>query len=451
MPSAWLRIGMERGANQQHPDDGEHDPTRHDAEAAQTHRPPTLGGAHAPEVEIFLEAAPPSSRDLADAGARDPAQADDAEEPRTERLREQPRGPVVGLGDVRQRAREVPERGDEETRVGERARGETEALREATGRVALAERIEDRRGSRPTARSPRARRRRRPSRGAAEGLMPDHLDGAGLRHRCAVRAERQLQREHTGHKVDDAAHDETEAREAARSTGSRRAMLVDPPRAMGSAGRGGQGRSGTAGSTSVRSPLGRRWSGVAAATGVSGRHRLMGEEARLSPSVEMDGEREPQAAQQIGAHHVAEPVLALVDARKPHEEDEHGRRATSSVCAAPRWLEQGVDEECEEPAEGRELEHVSARKARRGQLAEHVDQVRARPRSIDHELDERTDADTACRKQRDRPPPIGGLPMNSNTTMRTASHVDLWHEAEPAETNTSAGRRRRRGSSVRRA
>src|SRR4249920_644739 len=38
-----------------------------------------------------------------------------------------------------------------------------------------------------------------------------------------------------------------------------------------------------------------------------GRDRLMGEEARLPPSVELDGEREPQAAQQIGAHDVTEP------------------------------------------------------------------------------------------------------------------------------------------------
>jgi hypothetical protein len=99
-----VQIGMERGSNQQHPDDGEHDPARHDAEVPETHRPSTLGRCHALEIEIFPEAAPPSSCDFGDAGARDPAHADDAEEPRTVWLCEQPRGRVVGLVDVRQRA-----------------------------------------------------------------------------------------------------------------------------------------------------------------------------------------------------------------------------------------------------------------------------------------------------------------------------------------------------------
>ena len=55
---------------------------------------------------------------------------------------------------------------------------------------------------------------------------------------------------------------------------------------------------------------------------------LIDEEARLAPSIQLDREREPQAAQQIGSHHVAEPVLALVDARRSHqrnEEDEKGQ------------------------------------------------------------------------------------------------------------------------------
>src|SRR5580765_5491673 len=57
-----------------------------------------------------------------------------------------------------------------------------------------------------------------------------------------------------------------------------------------------------------------------------GCHGLMAEEAWLAPPVEFDGECQPQTAEEIRAHDIAEPVLAEVNPRQAHERDEQGER-----------------------------------------------------------------------------------------------------------------------------
>src|SRR5262249_47924486 len=52
---------------------------------------------------------------------------------------------------------------------------------------------------------------------------------------------------------------------------------------------------------------------------------LASKEKLLAPPIELDRESEPEAPQEGRPPHVAEPVMAQIDARKSHHDDEKAR------------------------------------------------------------------------------------------------------------------------------
>src|SRR5262249_51230119 len=101
---------------------------------------------------------------------------------------------------------------------------------------------------------------------------------------------------------------------------------------------------------------------------------LAAEEALLAPAIEIYREGEPGTPQQICAPHVAEPVMAEIDARRSHQDDEQTQEARDRR-PAPGGFEKSESQEGEVAAERRGRENMAAGESGRVQLAHNMDQV----------------------------------------------------------------------------